>query len=67
MTKVRDVIVKHHKIVPFPWTIRKIKKAGYSPTEFLLRMGKELAACDDADSETARAVLANLKELEMML
>jgi len=67
MTKVKDVLVKYHKIVPFPWTVRKLKKAGLNPTNFLIGVGQEIEKCDDSYTETAQQLLDLLKELEMTL
>lgn len=64
--KVREVILKYHKLVPFPWTPAKIKKAGFNPTELLLQVGRELAECEDKDTPTAQALLDTLKDLGML-
>lgn len=64
--KVRDLLKKYHKLVPFPWTPAKIKKAGYDTAFFLVEMGRELENCEDKDSESAKQILEMLKDLEML-
>lgn len=63
---VMDLIVKYHKIVPFPWSIRKLKKAGHSPLELMLRLGKDLSQCTDANSDTAKALVEMLNKLDLL-
>lgn len=64
--KTADVIYRYHGMVPFPWTPRKIKKAGYEPTRLLLDLGTELEKCDDAHSPTALELLNMLHELKLL-
>lgn len=61
--KVKDVILKYHKIVPFPWSPKKLKKAGYEPMFISKAIGDELGQCEDRDNPTAKAVLDTLKDL----
>jgi len=62
---VKDVLLKYHKIVPFPWSVSKIKKAGLYPTPFLLVFAKELQSCEDINTETGRQLIQILQEVEM--
>lgn len=64
--KVKEILTKYHKLVPFPWTPRKIKKAGFVPTEFMVRFGKELGQCDDLNSAEAKPILDMLHELKLL-
>lgn len=66
MSTVSQVIYKYHKLIPFPWTIRKIKKAGYQPTELLIKVGQDLNACDDADTDSATELIRLMHNLELM-
>jgi len=61
---VKDVLLKFHNIVPFDWTIQKIKKAGLNPTQFLIEVGRDLERCDDINTTTGKEVLKILKKLE---
>ncbi len=54
---VNDVITKYHKIIPYPWTLRKIKKAGLDPAEFFIAIGRDLEKCEDKDNPTIETVL----------
>lgn len=47
--KVREVIQEYHTKVPFPWSLDKIKKAGYSPVKLIARLVDELEQCEDDD------------------
>lgn len=62
----KDVIVKYHKLVPFPWTPRKLKKAEYDPTKLLLEVGRDLERCEDKHTPEGKAILDILKELELL-
>lgn len=64
--KVKEVFIKYSKIVPFPWTERKIKKAGHNPQIFLIQLGQELERCEDIDTPTAKDLLRSLKELSIL-
>lgn len=63
---VREVIVKYHGIVPFPWTPSKLKKAGFDPMEMCRRIGQQIGECEDKDTPAAQAVLDTLKDLGVM-
>jgi len=58
MATVEEVILKYHELVPFPWTIRKIKKAGYKPEQLFTSVADDLNVCEDLDhnKQTARLV-----------
>lgn len=55
--EVKDVLSKYNQIVPFPWSPRKIKKAGLNPTKFLTSLGRDLGECKDKDDPTIQAIL----------
>lgn len=61
--KVKDVILKYHKICPFPWTPAKVKKAGYEVMPLARCLGQELGQCEDKDTPGAKAVLDALKDM----
>jgi len=61
---VKEVLLKYQKLVPFPWTLPKISKAGYVPKDFLIDIGNELSQCDDAQSPTARKVIESTRSLQ---
>lgn len=64
--KVKDVILKYHAIVPFPWSPSKLKKAGKDPMEMCRQIGQEIGNCEDKDTPAAKAVLDTLKDLGVM-
>lgn len=66
MSKTQDVFIKYHTILPFPWSIKKIKKANLNPSEFLIGFGRELEACEDAKDPETQRLLAMMKTLEML-
>lgn len=47
--KVREVMQKYHAKVPFPWSVRKISKAGYKPAKLIAQLVDELERCEDCD------------------
>lgn len=61
--KVRTVLLKYHKIVPFPWTLPKIAKAGFIPKEFFLQLGEELSQCEDIGTSRAKKTLDAINKL----
>lgn len=63
---VKDVILRYHKIVPFPWSPKKLKKAGFDPMELCRQIGQQLGECEDKDTPAAMAVLDTLKDLGVM-
>lgn len=63
MAKVKDVLVKYNKIIQFPWTMRKIKKAGKDPAPFFFELGQELAECEDAAQPATKQLLEFLRIL----
>lgn len=62
---VKELLTHENQIVPFPWTIAKIKKAGHNPKDFLIRFGQELERCNDKDSEESKKIMSLLHELKM--
>lgn len=64
--RVKEAIRKYHKLVPFPWNPRKIKKAGFSPPELLITFGRDLERCEDADTPEGKALMSMINELELM-
>lgn len=64
--KVKDVMVKYHKLVPFPWTPRKIKKAGYDPTHLILTIGRELERCEDINTPISVDIISLIHELKLL-
>lgn len=62
---VRAVYLKYHSMVPFPWTLQKIKLAGFVPKELFVAIGKELSECSDASSPALRKVIASINKLEL--
>lgn len=63
---VANVLKDFHKIVPFPWSTAKLKKAGVKPTAILLELGSQLQKCRDIETDTGKALLKMLKDLEML-
>ncbi len=61
--KVKEVILKYHAIVPFPWIPSKLKKAGHDPMEMCRSIGEEIGECEDKDTPSSKAVLDTLKDL----
>lgn len=60
---VKEVLLKYHKMVPFPWSLPKISKAGYVPREFFLDLGNELKECEDMEHGLADDVLQSIDRL----
>jgi len=60
---VKDVLLKYHKKVPFPWTIRKISCAGFIPEKLFEALGEELSKCEDIATPTGKKVLATIEKL----
>jgi len=64
--KVKECIEEWNRLIPFPWTPKRIEKCGYSnPTEVLLKIAKELSCCEDVYTcGPALAVIRAAKHLE---
>lgn len=62
--KVKEVLQKYHALVPFPWTLAKIHRAGYDPKRFFIRMGKELSKCEDTASTLCQKVIQEVSKLD---
>lgn len=62
--KVKDVLLKYHEKVPFPWTIRKISSAGFVPNTLFLELGEELSQCEDVDTPTGNETLKAIDQLK---
>jgi len=52
--KVKQVLKRHHKLVPFPLTTAKIEAAGYNVTQYLTDLIKELNRCEDSNDLLVR-------------
>lgn len=63
---VKDVLTKYHGKIPFPWTLRKIKKAGFEPAALFLELGRELERCEDVDSETGKSTIDLIQKLKLL-
>lgn len=61
--KVKDVLKKYHKIVPFPWTVPKLEKAGYDLAFLFEAISRELKECEDIGTPTGLAVLDSIEKL----
>ncbi len=61
---VKDVLKKYHAIVPFPWTLAKIAKAGLEPCNFFLEVGESLSKCTDIGTPAGLAVLEAINKLK---
>ncbi len=61
---VRDVLAKYHAKVPFPWSLRKIKRAGFVPSLLFAELGKKLSRCEDIATPTGKKVLATVEKLK---
>lgn len=48
--KIKQVLKKYHKKVPFPITSAKIKAAGYNVEDYIMSMIAELRSCDDSSN-----------------
>lgn len=64
--KVKEVVVEYHKLVPFPWTPRKIRKAGFDPTALVLEMGRKIEQCEDSNTPAAMDLLSVINELKLL-
>lgn len=62
---VKDVFVKANESVPFPWTLKKIKKAGYDPLTILTRLAKELNECADLNTPQGQAQIKLAEALKL--
>ncbi len=63
---VREVFVKYSKMVPFPWSPSKIKRAGHNPTTFLIDFGKEFNNCPDRNTDENKELINLFKELQLL-
>ncbi|MBA7587030.1 hypothetical protein ES708_29040 [subsurface metagenome] len=61
---VKDVLLKYHAKVPFPWTIRKISCAGFIPEQLFESLGEELSQCEDIATPTGKKVIATIEKLK---
>lgn len=60
---VRDVLAKYNKKIPFPWTLSKIKKAGFEPKDFFIKIGNELEKCEDVETGLADKIVKSITAL----
>lgn len=63
---VTEVLVKYNEIVPFPWTPKKIKKAGFDPKELFITIDRELQKCSDIDSPEGKICIGLMYELNLL-
>lgn len=61
---VKEVLLKYHAKVPFPWTIRKISCAGFVPDQLFLELGEKLSQCEDIATPTGKKILASVDKLK---
>lgn len=59
---MKEVLVKYHKLVPFPIALAKIKKAGREPEQYLKDLVADLNQCSDKDDGKNKKRLAALNE-----
>ena len=64
--KVEDVLIEYHKRVPFPMTVKKIKKAGYNVTEYLLELTNAIEACEDIDEPQCVHFIQAINEVRQL-
>jgi len=62
MATVKDVLEKYHKLVPFPITLAKVKKAGYKPEQYLRDLAADLNQCSDKKDGKSKKLIAALNQ-----
>lgn len=65
--KVRKVLERYNKIVPFPWSVSKIEQAGYNPAILLMGIGKALDECEDRGDAILEVFSSQLDKLKEAL
>lgn len=64
--KVKEVLREYHQKVPFPLTARKIKKAGYDVSDYLINLLEDLRKCEDLwkNEKLAKKLLKCIEDLK---
>lgn len=62
---VKDVFVKANETVPFPWTLKKIKKADCDPLTILTRLAQDLNKCADLNTPEGQAQIKLVEALKL--
>lgn len=62
---MKEVLLKYHGRVPFPWTPAKIKKAGFDPAALMIKLGADLGLCTDSNSKLTRETLAAINKIKI--
>jgi len=60
--RAAEVMRKHHQLVPFPVTRKKIEAAGYDFKQYVSELIDELRKCDDAEGINSELLAMILKE-----
>lgn len=60
---VREIMLKYHERVPFPWTLTKIKKAGLDPASLMTQLGADLKLCTDANGKLAKGAIEAINKI----
>lgn len=64
--KVRDVLLRFHKRVPFPLTAKKIKKKGLDVQKYLLEIANAVQECEDFEDSDFQEFIDNLNTLRKL-
>ncbi len=59
---VKQVIEKYHKLVPFPISSAKVKRAGYTVEQYLQNITTELNKCSDKKDGKNKKLIASLNK-----
>jgi len=65
--RVKEILTTYQSKVPFPWSIQKIKAAGYEPTELFLSIGRDLEKCTDNKTKRCARVMETIGELKKLV
>ena len=60
--KVKDVVIEYHQKVSFPWTLKKVKKAGYELYDLLKEILAKLNKCEDRETASSKELIDNLND-----
>lgn len=58
--RVKDVLKKFNKLVPFPVTNEKIAVAGFDVEQYFMNMIDELSKCDDVGDHPEAKRVCNM-------
>lgn len=61
--KVKDVIVEYHQKVPFPWTLKKVQKAGYTLYDILKEILNKINQCEDRETTSNKKLIDELNSI----